>query len=102
MTTMVDGTAAAASLRSVGNEKGSFFVLRLHGRPVSFCHVCHVCQIYYDGQTYYALEASKEIDNPDQRIAEDVRAFTQVSLEFLITVLTSCIDLASFSTILYS
>lgn len=60
------------------------------------------CQIYYDGQTYYALEASKEIDNPDQRIAEDVRAFTQVSLEFLITVLTSCIDLASFSTILYS
>lgn len=59
-------------------------------------------QIYYSGQTYYALEASKEIDNPDQRIAEDVRAFTQVSLEFLITVLTSCIDLASFSTILYS
>eukprot|EP00903_Cladosiphon_okamuranus_P021121 g19402.t1 len=61
-----------------------------------------VMEIYYAGQTYYALEASKEIDNPDQRIAEDVRAFTQVSLEFLITVLTSCIDLASFSTILYS
>ncbi|CAM9355749.1 unnamed protein product [Hapterophycus canaliculatus] len=61
-----------------------------------------VMEIYYSGQTYYALEASKEIDNPDQRIAEDVRAFTQVSLEFLITVLTSCIDLASFSTILYS
>ncbi|CAN0334658.1 unnamed protein product [Pylaiella littoralis] len=61
-----------------------------------------VMDIYYNGQTYYALETSKEIDNPDQRIAEDVRAFTQVSLEFLITVLTSCIDLASFSTILYS
>ncbi|CAM9136191.1 unnamed protein product [Ectocarpus sp. 6 AP-2014] len=61
-----------------------------------------VMEIYYSGQTYYALEASKEIDNPDQRIAEDVRAFTHVSLEFLITVLTSCIDLASFSTILYS
>lgn len=59
-------------------------------------------QIYYSGQTYYALEASREIDNPDQRIAEDVRAFTQVSLEFLITILTSLIDLASFSTILYS
>ena len=66
------------------------------------CNVFRFHQIYYDGQTYYALEASKEIDNPDQRIAEDVRAFTQVSLEFLITVLTSCIDLASFSTILYS
>ncbi|CAM9734331.1 unnamed protein product [Scytosiphon promiscuus] len=40
-----------------------------------------VMEIYYSGQTYYALEASKEIDNPDQRIAEDVRAFTQVSLD---------------------
>lgn len=59
-------------------------------------------QIYYSGQTYYSLETSKEIDNPDQRIAEDVRAFTQVSLEFLITILTSCIDLVSFSSILYS
>ncbi|CAM9134530.1 unnamed protein product [Ascophyllum nodosum] len=61
-----------------------------------------VMEIYYSGQTYYSLEASKEIDNPDQRIAEDVRAFTQVSLEFLITLLTSCIDLVSFSSILYS
>lgn len=50
---------------------------------------------------YYALEAEREIDNPDQRIAEDVRAFTRVSLEFLITIITSVIDLASFSVILY-
>jgi vitamin B12/bleomycin/antimicrobial peptide transport system ATP-binding/permease protein len=50
---------------------------------------------------YYALEAEREIDNPDQRIAEDVRAFTRVSLQFLITVITSVIDLGSFSVILY-
>lgn len=31
-----------------------------------------------------------------------MKAFTQVSLEFLITILTSCIDLVSFSSILYS
>ncbi|CAM9154188.1 unnamed protein product, partial [Phaeothamnion confervicola] len=61
-----------------------------------------VMAIYYSGQTYYALEASKEIDNPDQRIAEDVRAFTRVSLEFLIALLTAAIDLVSFSTILYN
>ncbi|CAN0239063.1 unnamed protein product [Discosporangium mesarthrocarpum] len=60
-----------------------------------------VMEIYYSGQRYYSLEASKEIDNPDQRIAEDVRAFTGVSLQFLITLMTSCIDLASFSFILY-
>ncbi|KAG5189245.1 putative ABC transporter Nda [Tribonema minus] len=60
-----------------------------------------VMDIYYAGQTYYSLEAEREIDNPDQRIAEDVRAFTRVSLEFMITVITSVIDLASFSLILY-
>ena len=52
--------------------------------------------------SYYILEAKKEIDNPDQRIAEDVRAFTQTSLSFSITLLTSVIDLLSFSAILYS
>lgn len=61
-----------------------------------------VLDIYCAGKTYYNLEAERDIDNPDQRIAEDVRAFTRVSLEFLITIITSIIDLASFSTILYS
>jgi putative ATP-binding cassette transporter len=53
-------------------------------------------------RSYYLLEARKDIDNPDQRIAEDARAFTRVSLDFSITLLTSIIDLASFSTILLS
>jgi ABC-type uncharacterized transport system fused permease/ATPase subunit len=44
---------------------------------------------------YYALEASRDIDNPDQRIAEDVQAFTHVSLQFMITIITSVIDLVS-------
>ena len=43
-----------------------------------------------------------EIDNPDQRIAEDVRTFTSFSLSLLITCLTSVIDLVAFSTILWS
>lgn len=56
---------------------------------------------YYSSRTYYVLEASKEIDNPDQRIAEDVRSFTKVSLEFFISIITSVIDLVSFSAILF-
>jgi len=31
---------------------------------------------YLDGRTYLRLKESAEIDNPDQRIAEDTRAFT--------------------------
>lgn len=32
---------------------------------------------YYAQNTFYALETLRDIDNPDQRIAEDVRTFAQ-------------------------
>ena len=56
---------------------------------------------YYASRTFYQVESLREIDNPDQRIAEDVRSFTRTSLDFLITLLTSVIDLVSFSAILF-
>ena len=42
------------------------------------------------------------VDNPDQRLAEDVRSFTQYSLSLFLTVAISCIDLAAFSVVLYT
>ena len=57
---------------------------------------------YYQDRAYYRVELDRDIDNPDQRLTEDVAAFTKVSLDFFITVLTAVIDLASFSGILYS
>ena len=33
---------------------------------------------YYTDQAYYKVELDPEIDNPDQRITEDVTAFTKV------------------------
>ena len=41
------------------------------------------------------------VDNPDQRIAEDVRSFTEYSLSFFLTVTVSVIDMAAFSIVLY-
>lgn len=58
--------------------------------------------LYSAHRVYYALERNSDIDNPDQRIAEDVRSFTAFSLQLFLTLLTSVIDLASFSAILYS
>lgn len=57
-----------------------------------------------ENKKYYELEYVNKsgIDNPDQRLAEDVSAFATVALSFGITALTSVVDLASFSTILYS
>jgi len=57
---------------------------------------------YYQDRAYYRVELDRDIDNPDQRLTEDVAAFTKVSLDFFISVLTAVIDLASFSGILYS
>lgn len=60
--------------------------------------------LYRTNQVYYKLERdyqSSKIDNPDQRITEDVKAFTTISLTLFITLLTSVIDLASFSVILF-
>lgn len=59
-----------------------------------------VLQLYYSNRAYYNL--GSEIDNPDQRIAEDVRSFTAFSLTLFLTIVTSLIDLVSFSLILYS
>lgn len=61
-----------------------------------------VLQLYSSNRVYYNLERGGEIDNPDQRITEDVRSFTNFSLQLFLTILTSVIDLVSFSAILYS
>jgi vitamin B12/bleomycin/antimicrobial peptide transport system ATP-binding/permease protein len=60
-------------------------------------------ELYQNNQVYYKLERNRlAIDNPDQRITEDVNSFTSFSLSLLITSLTIVIDFASFSTILWS
>ena len=84
-----------------------------------------VLRLYFANRVYYALERqvgsaandvsaigndalnndqgkTKEVDNPDQRIAEDIRSFTEFSLSFFLTLVTSIIDLVAFSFILFS
>jgi hypothetical protein len=61
-----------------------------------------ILDMYEANRSYYAVEMKGDLDNPDQRIAEDVRSFTRSSLDFSITIVTSVIDLVSFSGILYS
>ena len=41
---------------------------------------------YFSKRAYYRLNASVAIDNPDQRMAEDIRTFTQESLHFLLVM----------------
>jgi len=53
-------------------------------------------------RAYYTPGASGEIDNPDQRIAEDVATFTQQSLYFLMVALGAAIQLTAFVAVLWS
>lgn len=57
---------------------------------------------YLQNRAYYEINSSKTIDNPDQRISEDIRSFTVTSLGFLLVILGSLIDLISFTGILWS
>jgi vitamin B12/bleomycin/antimicrobial peptide transport system ATP-binding/permease protein len=57
---------------------------------------------YLGNRAYYELNSDAEIDNPDQRIAEDVSTFTQKSLHFLLIILWSLIQVLAFSGVLWS
>jgi putative ATP-binding cassette transporter len=61
----------------------------------------HFLQRYFNQRAYYRLNTSG-IDNPDQRIAEDINSFTQRSLYFSMIALGSVIDLVAFSTVLWT
>ena len=57
---------------------------------------------YLKNRAYYDLTGKRHIDNPDQRISEDLRQFTVTSLNFLLIVLGALIDLVAFTGILWS
>lgn len=57
---------------------------------------------YFNHNAYYKLTAFAGIDNPDQRIADDIRSFTSQSLSFLLIITNSLIALFSFLGILWN
>ncbi|MCU0525948.1 MAG: ABC transporter ATP-binding protein/permease [Elainella sp. Prado103] len=57
---------------------------------------------YFHKRAYYEINFEEDIDNPDQRIAEDIKSFTATSLTFLLLLLGAVIDVISFTGILWS
>ncbi|WP_442030402.1 ABC transporter ATP-binding protein/permease, partial [Pseudoduganella sp. RAF53_2] len=62
----------------------------------------HFLDGYLKGRKYYELGADGEIDNPDQRISEDINTFTGRSINFLLIFLGSIMQLVAFSAVLWS
>lgn len=57
---------------------------------------------YFAYRAYYEINLDDKIDNPDQRISEDIKAFTKTSLDFLLIILGATIDIVCFTAILWS
>jgi putative ATP-binding cassette transporter len=61
----------------------------------------HLVKRYFNNRAYYRLRSSQTVDNPDQRISEDIRNFTISSLSFLLIALNSLVTLLAFIGVLW-
>lgn len=61
-------------------------------------------KLYFQPQTCYQLNhnSASLLDNPDQRITQDIDSFTTVTLDLLLQLLESIITLVSFAAVLFS
>lgn len=57
---------------------------------------------YFYRAHYYQLSFSAQIDNPDQRIQEDVRTLTQETMKVVVILLQSIFQLLGFAGVLWS
>ena len=57
---------------------------------------------YFHHRAFYNIgNSNAELDNPDQRISEDIRSFTQESLRFLLVIIVSIFQIVAFSGVLW-
>ena len=56
---------------------------------------------YFSNRGYYRLLAKPEIDNPDQRICDDISAFTSQTLSLVLVFASGVIQLVAFSGVLW-
>ena len=57
---------------------------------------------YLDKRVYYHLEENSELENADQRIAEDIKTFTTTSLSFVLMMMNASFTVIAFSGVLWS
>jgi hypothetical protein len=56
---------------------------------------------YFQNRTFYNIQSQALIDNPDQRIVDDLNSFTGTALGFALAIFNAAISVVSFSHILY-
>ena len=62
----------------------------------------HSFRRFADHRVYWRLAESRSIENPDQRIAEDIRTFTTTTLSFVLMLLNGGLTAIAFSGVLWT
>jgi putative ATP-binding cassette transporter len=57
---------------------------------------------YLESRAYYSLDEFSKVENPDQRIADDVRAFSVTTLSFVLMLLNGSLTVVMFSGVLWT
>jgi vitamin B12/bleomycin/antimicrobial peptide transport system ATP-binding/permease protein len=86
-------TAVAILYRFVEERFGVFWRVWLTQKVVRH---------YMADRTYYRLKEQSGLDNPDQRIADDIRTFTTTALSFTLMFINGALAAVSFSGVLWS
>jgi putative ATP-binding cassette transporter len=61
----------------------------------------HLIDKYLKNRSYHRLMNRNDIDNPDQRMTEDVKTFTTMTLSFLLLFLKATIDAIAFASVIW-
>ena len=61
----------------------------------------HFLGKYFDNRGYYRLLTKPDIDNPDQRISDDIYSFTSKTLTFLLIFTSGLFQLVAFGGVLW-
>lgn len=59
-------------------------------------------ETYLSERAYHRLDSATGVANPDQRITEDVKAFTTTTLSFMLLIINGTLTAVSFSGVLWS
>lgn len=57
---------------------------------------------WLDGSSFYRIESNHQIDNADQRIAEDIRDMTELALHLSLGFFSNLVKIVTFSMIIWS
>ena len=62
----------------------------------------HLTNAYLDGRTYYRLKVDGVVENPDERIADDVKTYTITTLSIILMLLNASVTVIAFSSVLWT